>query len=406
MNRFIAIVLLVLFGLTFFTSLASASFPFLSYVDELLSIFIFGVVLVGGRVKRAHFRILTLLSVFWVYVFLNSAFSPYYRGIFMTALDLCLFSKPILIYIGLMNIPGDVINKTGRRLLPVMYFYLLLGFILYFVNIFIPMFPVGDMRFGINSYSFISNNPGEFANLVFAAGIFVYSLSHRSGVLFFSIWLMTFLSLASLRSKAIVLTAIYLLMIAARRIGLTRWTTVNISGTHAIRYPRIKTSTLLVILPVGLALGANQFIKYFLSEMTPRLYLITNSLTVAKQFFPFGAGAGTYGSAVSKIQYSKLYYDLGFAGWGLSETDGRFLSDNFWPMVLAQYGVIGMVVIITIYIMIVRNLVQCWPTDYRRRVGAFMILANLILSTLGSAVIIGYIGTILIFVLVFLLRKA
>lgn len=161
----------------------------------------------------------------------------------------------------------------------------------------------------------------------------------------------------------------------------------------------------MVLLPVALATGVGQFVDYFLSGLTPRSFIFQNSIAIAGEFFPFGAGAGTYGSAVAKLQYSELYNTLGFySRWGLSETDGRFLNDNFWPMVVAQYGVIGMAIIIPLYARIVSVAYRRWSLDSRKSIAAMMIVLNLALSTIGSAILIGGLGILLISTLVIIIR--
>lgn len=406
MNSLATIILPVLFLFTFFASIFSAVLPTLSYSDELLVIVAFGLAILGGRIRKEYFRILIALILFCIYDLTVSTFSPYFRGFSLTFLDVFLFSKPILLYIGLMSLPLHVIRSFLRRIMPLAYFYLFSAFVMYFVNLVVPLFPHTDRRFGIDAYSFIANNAGEFANLVFASGILIYSVSRSSRLRIVSIGIMLFLSFASLRFKAMVLALMYVLLIGARRIGLISSKVVRTSSGTLVKVNRIRVIYLIALLPFGLALGVNQFDQYFLGELTPRLFLTLKSVAVASDFFPFGAGGGTFGSAVAKSYYSELYYDLGFSGrWGLTETDNRFLSDNFWPMVIAQYGVLGLGIVLIIYKMITGNILRHWAPNYRHSIGAAAILLNLALSTIGSAILIGNLGVVLITVLVFLLRE-
>lgn len=402
-----AIILPVLYLFTFFASTFSAVSPALSYSDELLVVVAFGLAILGGRIRNEYFRILAVLIVFWIYVLLASTFSPYFRGFGLTFLDVFLFSKPILLYIGMMSLPLHVIRRCLRRIMPLAYFYLFSAFVMYFVNLVVPLFPVTDRRFGIDTYSFIANNAGEFTNLAFASGVLIYSVCSSPLLRIVSIGMMACLSFASLRFKAMILALIYVLLIVTRRIGLISSKVVETSSGTLVKVNRIRAIYLLAILPFGLALGAGQFSHYFLGELTPRLFLVQQSVAVASDFFPLGAGGGTFGSAVSKMYYSELYYDLGFSGrWGLTETDNRFLNDNFWPMVIAQYGILGLGIVLTIYTMIARNLIRHWTPNYRISIGVIALLLNLAFSTLGSAILIGNLGIVLITALVFLLREA
>jgi len=406
MNSIVSIILSGLFLLTFFTSTLQAISQAYSYSDELLVVAVVVFALLNGGIKKEYFCILVLLILFWIYAFLSSFFSPYYRGFSLTFFDLFLFSKPLFLYIGMMNIPLHIIRDFSRRIMPLAYFYLYSAFVMYFLDLAIPIFPVFDQRFGFDSYSFISPNPGEFANLVFVSGILIYSISRSSNVRLVSIAMMTFLSVASLRFKAIVLALIYILLIIARWFGIAKSKSVKTLSGDLVKVNRLRLTYVFALLPFGMALGGQQFNHYYLDDSTPRLFLAQNAFRVATDFFPFGAGGGTFGSAVSKMNYSDLYYNLGFVGrWGLTDTDDRFLSDNFWPMIIAQYGVLGLLIVLVIYVMILRNLLRYWAPNFRLSIGIAMILGNLALSTLGSAILIGNIGVIMITALVFMLRE-
>jgi hypothetical protein len=406
LNSLAAIIAAALFLLTFFGSIFNTLSPAFSYSDEALVLLVFGLAMLGRRIRPEYFRILVLLVLFWIYTLFVSVFSSYYRGLGLTFLDLFLFSKPVLLYIGMMSLPSTLVCRFLSLVMPFTYLYLFSAFVMYFANRVVPIFEVTEQRFGFDTYSFIANNAGEFANLIFAAGILAFSVCRSSQIRLVSIGMMLFLSFASLRFKAMVLALLYVLLAVSRRIGLVQTRVAEVSPREVVTQSRVRLIYLLAIIPFGLALGAEQFSNYFLGELTPRLFLVQSAIAVASDFFPFGAGGGTFGSAVSKLSYSDLYYDLGFAGrWGLTEADGRFLSDSFWPMVIAQYGITGLGIVLAIYVMILRNVVQHWAPTYRHSIGAAMILVNLALSTLGSAILVGNLGVVLIVTLCFLLRN-
>lgn len=58
-------------------------------------------------------------------------------------------------------------------------------------------------------------------------------------------------------------------------------------------------------------------------------------------YFPFGSGMGSFGSAAAADFYSPLYYKYKMDDiWGLTPDNPMFLADAFYP-VLAQIGVVG-----------------------------------------------------------------
>ena len=79
---------------------------------------------------------------------------------------------------------------------------------------------------------------------------------------------------------------------------------------------------------------------------TVRSALYDRSAQIAIDYFPFGSGAGTFGSMPSRdLQYSPIYHKYGisqlYGGYGTLESGGEFLMDVFWPKVLAEAGMIG-----------------------------------------------------------------
>jgi hypothetical protein len=80
-------------------------------------------------------------------------------------------------------------------------------------------------------------------------------------------------------------------------------------------------------------------------EDTPaRVALYTVAVQIARDDFPLGAGLGRYGSWISREQYSDLYRTYGLDRvFGLSPSNPQFITDTFWPEVLGETGVIGLI---------------------------------------------------------------
>ncbi len=76
-----------------------------------------------------------------------------------------------------------------------------------------------------------------------------------------------------------------------------------------------------------------------------RAGMLNASLRIAADYFPLGAGGGTFGSAASyQYGYSQLYYDYGiYLLWGGSPDYAAFLQDAYWPKVIGEGGVLGVI---------------------------------------------------------------
>lgn len=76
----------------------------------------------------------------------------------------------------------------------------------------------------------------------------------------------------------------------------------------------------------------------------PRLLLYVTSVDVARDYFPLGAGLGRYGSPMSRVDFSPLYAHYGLDRiWGLTPEYDAYITDTFWPHVLGEIGVFGLI---------------------------------------------------------------
>ncbi len=142
----------------------------------------------------------------------------------------------------------------------------------------------------------------------------------------FCILLLALLMCVTLRVKAIAGAACILIFYFI----LIRW--------------KVRSNGLLIGAGGGLALfiGIDQFNFYFKNtnaEDIVRAKLHVDAIDLAGRYFPFGTGFGTFGSSAAATHYSPLYYELGYTS--INGGTGRFLSDSFWPTVIAQTGWIG-----------------------------------------------------------------
>lgn len=76
----------------------------------------------------------------------------------------------------------------------------------------------------------------------------------------------------------------------------------------------------------------------------PRVALYVGSVAIGRDHFPLGAGLGRFGSHMSRDEYSPIYREYGLERVpGLQPTDSSAVTDTFWPMLLGETGVIGMI---------------------------------------------------------------
>ncbi len=91
-------------------------------------------------------------------------------------------------------------------------------------------------------------------------------------------------------------------------------------------------------------------------RLQPRVALAAGSVAVARDELPLGVGIGRYGSHMSREEYSPVYerYEL-HRVYGLRERRPIAVTDNFWPMVLGETGVIGFVAAVGFFALLLRD---------------------------------------------------
>jgi hypothetical protein len=130
----------------------------------------------------------------------------------------------------------------------------------------------------------------------------------------------------------------------------------------------------------------NKLFFYFVEgvevvEMFARPALYFASFDIAIDYFPFGAGFSSFGSYYSGIYYSPLYFDYGLSNlWGLTPDYPWFISDTFFPMVLAQFGFFGLFVLIACILVLIMKLK--FAADGRIDLNGFLMLSILFLGFL------------------------
>lgn len=99
------------------------------------------------------------------------------------------------------------------------------------------------------------------------------------------------------------------------------------------RKKKFSFRTLILFIPLAIALGWEQIEYYFFSSIqsdSARYQLLIVSIEIAKDHFPLGSGFGTFASYYSGLSYSPLYRIYGLTNVnGLRQGATSFVSDSF-----------------------------------------------------------------------------
>lgn len=141
------------------------------------------------------------------------------------------------------------------------------------------------------------------------------------------------------------------------------------------------------IVAIAAAAGIYQTVSYYylMGVESARAVLTIAAPFIAADHFPFGTGWGTYGSAFSTEPYSPVYGMYRMAGvWGISPDYPDFVSDTFWPMILAQCGVFGFLALIGVLILLIRE-IYLWKQDKSVFASALLPILYLFISSTSES---------------------
>lgn len=271
-----------------------------------------------------------------------------------------------------LNINSDKINLYLRRITIILG---TIGFILNYIN---PNRGF-DTFYGANSIIMFFSHPTYLnAFCVCLISLLTYYLKKYKKNIYYILFLMILMAL-TYKAKSFIFIGIYIL------------TMINFStAIHGRRMYILGRGILLFSgLPILFIVYKffNDKLVYFtvVHGDTARNVLTNMSFFVAKQHFPFGSGFGTYASAMSGKYYSSLYYKLGISNiYGLVPSDPKFVADTFWPMILGENGIIGLVIFGIIIFSLIKQLIL-YKNNYAYWFAGLIPIIYLLVSSIAES---------------------
>ena len=228
----------------------------------------------------------------------------------------------------------EIINKH-LKIISVSVLILVLG------NFIFDIFPHYEIRFGIKSQQIFFSHPTYLASFsALLVGLLSVNLKkHKENKIY--IFISLIILTTTLRFKAIAFIPIYMYMFYI----------------VIIKERKLQIKDIVILCILGGIFAATQIREYVQNPDWARSALSITSLKIGKDHFPIGSGFGTYASWVSGESYSKIYNIYGLSKvWGLSPDFHEFVADTFWPMIIGQFGFIGLAIYTFIIYKIYRNI--------------------------------------------------
>lgn len=373
-NAWFSCIFLLLFFVTCLDTLSSISIIqfFLKHVDEFIVILLYIYVL--SRLKYLSKQKKYILLVWNCFIFLGiiSSIVFRYQTLYATFVDCVLIVNKFMIgYLAAFIYASFYSGKISERIYQVVKWITIILFLLAIHDLIMtPFFEVADYRYGIYSLKLMFGHPTYLA----AAGttLLVYWGNYNKNRN--NIWYMIMSSLlvtATMRGKAVAFVVVYWMLYMFIFV--------------------IKSRKYLILIGCGgisaLAVGINQIKDYFFAaSYSPRLIMLKDSISLATKHFPIGTGYGTFGSSMAADNYSILYDQLGYENyWGMGSTDNLFLSDGFWPTIIAQFGYIGLILFVLVVCLLFRQSIDVVRLDRYAGFAMLMIMINMVINSLAES---------------------
>lgn len=251
------------------------------------------------------------------------------------------------------------------------------GFFLAIVNLFVNIHMHTEYVNGMRAFHYIFNRVGNL------------NMSCVIMLMIETAW-MNYLTLEERKTQRIFVFMTLMLMLSTLRSRAYGFFVVYVLGYLIFVYGRsatLKATALLAIPGISLAFGVQKFAYYFGQDRTARGVLFRYGVQTAKSYFPIGAGFSTYGTYAARKYYSPLYYKYNFENvWGLSQGMGDFLTDDYWPAVMGEFGFFGAILmLVLIALMFVKVIRETGDYPACRFAGLYGLICMVISSMVSAS---------------------
>lgn len=362
-------------------------FNFITAVDEIIALL--GIMLymhvrlkTGKILKKDLFLLIPCIILILIGLGSNTLFKIQNNKI-AVIFDIVGIFKFLFLYLGFKEYTDYKERKYNmffilQVLVNIIKIYILILCVFAVMNLFKDIDMNAGVRYGLRSFAFIYGTPGHIINQMTYCLIIFGAYNDRFNKKN-NIWILMilFVMISTLKTRAFVLVSLY----------------IYLNYIFIYKKKRKLGIQILIISIIAILVGFSQFEFYFLESNTPRQAFLLGAIKFAKEYFPFGTGFATYGSSGAADYYSPLYYDLGFnIRYGMSPSDPAFLNDNYLPMILAQFGIIGTIIFVYLlvyYIIDFKKYIIDENSQVTRCMGYFFII-DVLFSSIQSSYLAHY----------------
>lgn len=150
---------------------------------------------------------------------------------------------------------------------------------------------------------------------------------------------------------------------------------------------QLKLWHIFAVAGLAMVAGWRKFYYYYIMGYNDfaRSLLTMTGIEIAKDYFPLGTGFGTYASYMAGEYYSPLYFIYGLAGHReVGVKNQMFLTDTYWPSILGETGILGVVVVGAILGLLYVCIQRLYRKSIKWYVAALFVLTYMMISTISE----------------------
>ena len=347
------IALFILFLMLLFQNILEQYIAIFKFFDEsligvLFIVYLYKQFIVGIKLNKEieelikNNMMIAIAMVIILIVGLSGNIIYKYQNISAIIADIILVFKGFITYVLASIIFCDVsFEKYYKYINTTLRIIVVISTVMILINYPLNIFPIKDIRYGLPSQRLFFSEPTYLATVAISIIVLLTLLIKKYSKNIYYIAAMIIVVVSTLRSKAIIFIAIYLVLYYL----------------IIFREFRLNKKLIIVIALVGILVGSVKVGTYLSNRDWARPALMLNSLKISDDHFPIGGGFATFATWNSGVHYSPLYYAYNLNNtWGLQPDFYMFVGDTYWPAILGQFGYIGLACVIFILFKIYKNI--------------------------------------------------
>lgn len=308
-----------------------------SYLDEIIGVAsMFYIFFSRKKISRNDLITIAILFVVVAIGLASNIFSGINKSYFSIIVDIVAETKLLFAFFATKYFLTEREKQSVIDLLvPFSKLYILGAFFCSILSLFVDIGMSGAERYGIPSFRFFFDFSFQYVAvymLVFGIMVCNTKMSEKNKKFYY--WIAIISLVLATKAPPIMFSIIFVVLYR-----------------YFQKHQKLSMKVVIPLLIVVVIAGWFQIETYLLNEHSPRRLFFEYAFKTANTYFPFGSGFATYGSDQAARVYSPLYYKYGFDMYnGMNPEDSAFLSDTFWPMAIGQFGWIGSILYIAVYV--------------------------------------------------------